>query len=100
MIRIVIAVFLVFGLGIAASAAQDTSRRTSAAHTRIPAEERFLQEGGRLDERTRCGGEKLPETEAARHSHGDQRRVGRPVRACGSGRGRFPQRPRPPVVTL
>jgi hypothetical protein len=56
-----------------------------------------LKSDRRLVERTWCGGEKLPETEAARHSHGDQRRVGRPVRACGSGRGRFPQRPRPPV---
>jgi prepilin-type N-terminal cleavage/methylation domain-containing protein len=56
-----------------------------------------LKSGGGLDERTRCGGEELPEAETPGQGHRRKGRVSRPVRAYGSGRGRFPQCPRPPV---
>jgi prepilin-type N-terminal cleavage/methylation domain-containing protein len=55
------------------------------------------QKGRGSDERAGRGGEKLPEAETPRHGHSGKRRDRRSVKAYGSGRGRFPQRPRPPV---
>ena len=128
MIRFVIAVLLVVGLGVATGAAQESSKRATSGsssavsspinlntaslaqletlpgigkstYPRVSAEERIVQESRGLDERARRGGEKLPEAEAAHHCDAGKGRAGRPVTAYGCGRGRLPQRPRPPGGT-